>query len=70
MKEFYKHFVIECQNEYNKLLCWGWALALLALFTGAVVTTIIAIVMLVMAYIGAPTELEMNDGQDSSTAEG
>lgn len=70
MKLFYKYLVLECQKEHIRLLCHGWPLALLALLTGSAIMTILAIVMLVLAYLGAPEKLETNNEQSGSTEEG
>jgi len=60
MKIFYRNLVKECQAEHMRLLCYGWPLALLALLTGSVLTTIVAIIALVLAYVGAPDEMEIS----------
>lgn len=70
MKLFYKHLVVECQREHIRLLCCGWPVALIGLLTGSVVFSILGIVLLVMAFMGRPEELEINDEQSSGAEEG
>jgi len=66
---FYQHFVRECQVEHMRLLMYGWPVALLALLTGSVLMSMLGIIMLVMAWIGAPESLEIHDEPSSSPSE-